>query len=106
MSLKDYTTFELITPSSDTDSSLQILITGVIPKSLPVLSTEPVLRKVAVDREIGFSTEQYGCRQRNDNVLMPARGVILGYASISFLLRQFLYYLAILKTLKLFWVAA
>ena len=31
-----------------------------------VLSTEPVLRKAAVDREIWFSTEQYGCRQRND----------------------------------------
>ena len=42
------------------------MTTGVIPKSLPVLWTEPVLRKAAVDREIRFSTEQYGCRQRND----------------------------------------
>ena len=39
---------------------------GVIQKSLLVLSTEPVLRKAAVDRGLGFSTEQYGCRQRND----------------------------------------
>ena len=31
-----------------------------------MLPTEPVLRKAAVDREIRFSTEQYGCRQRND----------------------------------------
>ena len=27
---------------------------GVIPKSLPVLSNEPVLRKAAVDRVYGF----------------------------------------------------
>ena len=32
---------------------------GVIPKSLPVPSTEPVLRKAAVDRGLRFSTEQY-----------------------------------------------
>ena len=31
--------------------------TGVIPKSLPVLSTEPILRKAAVDRGLRFSTE-------------------------------------------------
>ena len=31
-----------------------------------MLSTEPVLRKAAVDRGLRFSTEQYGCRQRND----------------------------------------
>ena len=30
--------------------------TGVIPKSLSVLSTEPVLRKAAVDRGLRFST--------------------------------------------------
>ena len=39
-------------------------IMGVIPMSLPVLSTELVLHKVAVDREIWYPTEQYGCRQR------------------------------------------
>ena len=32
---------------------------AVIPKSLPVLSTEPVLRKVAVDRELGLLTEPW-----------------------------------------------
>ena len=32
--------------------------TGVIPKSLPVLLTEPVPRKDAVDREIRLSTDQ------------------------------------------------
>ena len=47
--------------------------TGVIPKSLPVLSTEQVLRKAAVDRELRFSTEQYGCRQRNDFVKCAVR---------------------------------
>ena len=36
------------------------MTTGVKPISLPVLSTEPVLRKVAVDREMRPSTEQYG----------------------------------------------
>ena len=56
--------------------------TGVIPKSLPVLSTEPVLRKVAVDRVIRVLIEQYGCRQRNDFVSLPSRNVILGYVSI------------------------
>ena len=45
--------------------------TGVIPKSLPVLSTEPVLRKAAVDREIRFSTEQYECRLRDNMILTP-----------------------------------
>ena len=43
--------------------------TGVIPKSLSVLSTEPVLRKTAVDRGLRISTEQYGCRQRNDFII-------------------------------------
>ena len=51
--------------------------TGVIPKSLLVLSTEPDLRKSAVDREIQFSTEKYGCRQRND-----CKCVILLYGSL------------------------
>ena len=46
-------------------------LTGVIPKSLPVLSTKPVLRKAAVNREIWFSTEQYGCRQRDNTILTP-----------------------------------
>ena len=32
-------------------------ITVVIPKSIPVLSTESVLRKMAVHRELQFSTE-------------------------------------------------
>ena len=41
-------------------------IVGGISKSLAVLWTEPVLRKAAVDREMRFSTVQYGCRQRND----------------------------------------
>ena len=36
-----------------------------------MLSIEPVLRNIAVDREIRFSTEQYGCRQRNDPVWTP-----------------------------------
>ena len=40
--------------------------TGVLPKSLSVLSTEPVLRQAAADRGLRFSTEQYGCRQSND----------------------------------------
>ena len=44
---------------------------GVIPNPLPVLSTEPVLRKRAVDREIRSSTEQYGCRQRSNMILTP-----------------------------------
>ena len=39
------------------------ILTGVIPKSLPVLWTKPVLHKVAVHQEIRFSTEQYRCRQ-------------------------------------------
>ena len=42
-----------------------LLNTAVTPKSLPVLSTEPVLRKAAVDRGIRFTTELYGCRQRD-----------------------------------------
>ena len=36
-----------------------------MPKLLPLLSTEPVLRKAAVDRGIRFSTEQHGCQQRD-----------------------------------------
>ena len=44
---------------------------GVIPKSLPMLSTEPVLHKTAVDRGLWFSTEQYGCRQRDNIILAP-----------------------------------
>ena len=48
--------------------SRHFMTTELIPKALPVLSTDPVLRKSAVDREIRFSTEQYGCRQRNDFV--------------------------------------
>ena len=43
-----------------------MIITGVIPKSLPVLSTKPVLRKTAVDRGLRFSTMQYGCQQRDN----------------------------------------
>ena len=43
---------------------------GVIPKSLPVPSTEPALRKAAVDRGLRFLTDQYGCRQR-DMTLTP-----------------------------------
>ena len=43
-----------------------VFLTGVIPKSLPVLLTEPVLRKAAVDRGLRFSTEQYECQLRND----------------------------------------
>ena len=46
---------------------------GVVPKSLHVLSTEPVLRKAAIDRGLRFSTEQYGCRQRNDFVECAVR---------------------------------
>ena len=46
--------------------SQQSFTTEVIPKPLPVLSTERVLPKAAVDRGLRFSTEQYGCRQRND----------------------------------------
>ena len=38
-----------------------------------MLSTEPVLRKAAVDRGLRFSTEQYGCRQR-DNMIFDALG--------------------------------
>ena len=49
------------------------LITGVIPKSLPVLSTEPVLRKAAVDQGLRFSTEQYECGKRNDFVKCTVR---------------------------------
>ena len=53
------------------------ITTGVIPKSLPVVSTEPILRKVDVDQEIRFSIEQYGCRQRHPYFdWMPARSVI------------------------------
>ena len=44
---------------------------GVIPKSLPVLSAESILRKAAVDRGIRFSIEQYGCRQRDKVNLKP-----------------------------------
>ena len=40
-------------------------------KSLPVLSTEPVLRKAAVDREEQFFDERYGCRQRDIIISMP-----------------------------------
>ena len=47
---------------------VQSLSTAAIPKSLPVLSAETVLRKAAFDREIRFSTKHYGCRQRNDFV--------------------------------------
>ena len=36
------------------------LVIGVIPKSLPVLSTEPVLRKAAINQGLRFSTEYYG----------------------------------------------
>ena len=43
-----------------------VQVTGVIPKSLPVLSTESVLRKAAVDWGLRLSTEQNGYRQRND----------------------------------------
>ena len=46
------------------------MLTGVIPKSLPVLLTEPVLCKAAVDQGLRFSTEQYGCCQR-DMILTP-----------------------------------
>ena len=38
-----------------------IYTTGVISKSLPVLSTKSVLRKAAVDRGLQFSTEP--CRR-------------------------------------------
>ena len=48
--------------------TIHCVITGVILKWLPVLSTEPVLRKAAVDRGLRVSTEQCGCRQRNDFV--------------------------------------
>ena len=48
--------------------------TKVIIKSILVLSTEPLLRKVAVYLEVWFSTEQYGCRQRSDLVFMPIEG--------------------------------
>ena len=41
-------------------SEVHSMSTGVIPKSLPVLSTEPVLHKAAVDRGLRFSTKQYG----------------------------------------------
>ena len=40
-----------------------LISTGVKPFRLHVLSTELVLRKVAVDRELRLSTEHYGCRQ-------------------------------------------
>ena len=50
-------------------------ITGVISKSLPILSTEPVLLKAAVDRGLRFSTEQYGCQQRN-NFIKCAESVL------------------------------
>ena len=46
-------------------------ITGVILDPLPVLSTEPGLRKLAVDPEIRFSTELYGCRQWSNMILTP-----------------------------------
>ena len=36
-----------------------------------MLSTEPVLRKAAVDLGLRFSTEQYGCRQRDNMILTP-----------------------------------
>ena len=54
-----------------TEVSFWTYFTEVIPKSLPVLSTEPVLRKAVVDRELRFSTEQYGCRQRDNMILTP-----------------------------------
>ena len=44
---------------------------GLYQKSIPVLSTESVLRKAAVDRGLQFSTEQYGCRQRDNMILTP-----------------------------------
>ena len=64
---------------------------GVIAISLPVLSTEPVLRKAAVKRELRFSTEQYGCRQRNDFV----KCALECYFIVCFFLFCFVY---------LFWV--
>ena len=56
-----------------TSSQQGNLIMKVIPNSLPVLSTEQVvvLRKLAVDREIQFSTEQYGCLQKSNMILTP-----------------------------------
>ena len=56
-------------------STTKMLFTGVIQKSLPVLSTEPVLQNVAVDRAIRLSTELYGCRQKN-NFLKCASSVL------------------------------
>ena len=34
-----------------------------------MLSTDPVLRKAAVDRGLRFLTEKYGCRQRDNMIL-------------------------------------
>ena len=42
-----------------------VYLMGLIPKLLPVLSTELELHKIVVDRGLQVSTEQYGCRQRN-----------------------------------------
>ena len=67
--------FSFFSRSPDDNISLRTdSTTGVIPKSLPVLSTEPVLRKAAVDRELRFSTEQYECRQKNGMILTPLQG--------------------------------
>ena len=65
--------FGVICVKKSSNSLAVILKTWVIPNSLPVLSTEPVLRKAAVDRGLRFSTEQYGFRQRNDFVKCAVR---------------------------------
>ena len=51
-----------------------------------MLSTVPVLRKLAVDREIRFSTEQHGCRQRDNMILTPleTQNVSFNIKTLSF----------------------
>ena len=49
-----------------------VCLTGIIPKSLPVLSTESILCKMAVDREYGFRSLMLVDR---DNILLSMDSV-------------------------------
>ena len=50
-------------------------------KSLPVLSTEPLLRKVAVDQGLRFSTEQYGHEGHDFDALGKEKTKVLTFTN-------------------------
>ena len=62
-----------------------MILTGVMPKLLPVLSTEPVLRKVAVDREIRLSSSSADV----DSKTTSLNALQVCYFSVFYIIRDY-----------------